>query len=448
MVQKVLILGSGFVAKPVVDILAARPDTEVTVACRTLESAKALAGDASNTRAVSLDVSDTAALDAAVAACDLVISLIPYTFHVDVIKSAIKTKKTNVLTTSYLSPAIRALDKEIKDAGIIVWNEIGVDPGIDHLYAVKAIDEIHKAGGEVTEFTSFCGGLPAPEASDNPLGYKFSWSPRGVLLALRNDATYYKDGELVRVAGKDLMKSAKPYFIYPGFSFYGYGNRDSTIFRELYKIPEAKSVLRGSLRYPGFTEFVSALVALGFLDETPKDFLTTAIPWKEAFAQIIGAPSSSEEDLLATIDSKVTFDTAEEKEKVVSGFRWLGFFSETPITPRGNPLDTICALFEKLMEYAPEERDMVVLQHKFGITWKDGSKGIRTSTLVDYGDPNGYSSMAKLVGTPCALAATFMLDGKYTEPGIYAPYSPELCDPYREVLKDKYGIFLIEKTVL
>lgn len=193
---------------------------------------------------ISLDVNDDAALDAEVAKHDLVISLIPYTFHATVIKSAIRQKK-HVVTTSYVSPAMMELDQAAKDAGITVMNEIGLDPGIDHLYAIKTIEEVHAAGGKIKTFLSYCGGLPAPESSDNPLGYKFSWSSRGVLLALRNAASFYKDGKVTNVAGPELMATAKPYFIYPGFAFVAYPNRDSTPYKERYQIPEADNIVRG-----------------------------------------------------------------------------------------------------------------------------------------------------------------------------------------------------------
>jgi saccharopine dehydrogenase (NADP+, L-glutamate forming) len=159
-------------------------------------------------------------LDAQVAKHDLVISLIPYTLHAKVIEAAVKHKK-HVVTTSYVSPAMQAFHQAAIDAGITVFNEVGVDPGIDHLYAVKTIEEVHAKGGKVVSFLSYCGGLPAPEASNNPLGYKFSWSSRGVLLALRNDAKFWKDGKIVQVSGKDLMDTAKPIYIYPAFAFEG-----------------------------------------------------------------------------------------------------------------------------------------------------------------------------------------------------------------------------------
>lgn len=444
MVKKVLLLGSGFVAKPTVDILSEQPDIEVTVACRTLSKAKELAGD--KAQAISLDVTDAAQLDEQVAKHDLVISLIPYTFHVNVVKSAIKNKK-NVVTTSYINPQLKALEKEIEEAGITVMNEIGLDPGIDHLYAVKTIEEVHKAGGKIVSFLSYCGGLPAPENSDNPLGYKFSWSSRGVLLALRNQAKYWLDGKVIDISSEDLMASAKPYFIYPGYALVCYPNRDSTTYKELYNIPEAQTVIRGTLRFQGFPEFIKVFVDLGFLKDEPMEIFSKPGPWNKALAELVGAKSSSEQDIIDKINQLTKFKSPEDQERILAGFRWLGLFSENQITPRGNPLDTLCATLEELMQYEKGERDLVILQHKFGIEWANGTKETRTSTLVDYGDPNGYSSMAKLVGVPCAVATKQILNGELSKKGLLAPMSSDINDSIMKELKDKYDIYLVEKTI-
>lgn len=445
MPKKVLLLGTGFVAKPTVDILAGSPDVEVTVASRTLASAEKLA-EGNAAKAISLDVTDEAALDKEVAKVDVVILLIPYIYHALVVKSAIRNK-TNVVTTSYILDALRKLEPEIKKAGITVMNEIGLDPGIDHLYAVKTIDEVHQAGGKIKSFLSYCGGLPAPEDLDNPLGYKFSWSSRGVLLALRNSARFWQDGKIGEITSEDLMKSAKPYFIYPGFAFVAYPNRDLTQYKELYGIPEAETVIRGTLRYQGFPEFVKALVDIGFLKEEPIEALNSAIPWNQALATILGISSTKTEDLIAAIEKKTTFPLQSEKDRILAGFKWLGLFSENPITPRGNPLDTLCATLEELMQYGPKERDLVVLQHKFGIEWADGTTETRTSTLVDYGVVGGYTSMAKTVGVPCAVATLQVLDGTISDVGLVAPHSPRIAYPLLNALKDKYDIYLTEKTL-
>ncbi|KAF2868300.1 Saccharopine dehydrogenase [Massariosphaeria phaeospora] len=445
--KSVLLLGAGFVTRPTAEILG-NSGVKVTVACRTLEKAQALAKGIKNATAISLDVTDDAALDAEVEKVDVVISLIPYTHHATVIKSAIRKKK-NVVTTSYVSPAMMELDAAAKEAGITVMNEIGLDPGIDHLSAVLTIDEVHKAGGKILSFKSYCGGLPAPEASDNPLGYKFSWSSRGVLLALRNAAKYYKDGQVVEVQGPELMAEAKPYFIYPGYSFVAYPNRDSTPYKERYNIPEAQTIIRGTLRYQGFPEYIKCLVDIGFLEDEPKDFLKEGSQrtWKDATARIVGATTDKEDDLIWAISSRTKFGSTEEKTRILDGLRWIGLFSDEIITPRSNPLDTLCATLEQKMQYEEGERDLVMLQHRFEIENKDGSKVTRTSTLVDYGDPKGYSAMAKLVGVPCAVAVQQVLDGTISDKGILAPMTPEICEPLMKTLSDKYGIAFKEKTI-
>ncbi|TDZ74117.1 Saccharopine dehydrogenase [Colletotrichum trifolii] len=443
--QSVLMLGAGFVTRPTLDILS-DSGIPVTVACRTLESAQKLSAGVKHATPISLDVNDEKALDAEVAKHDLVISLIPYTFHATVIKSAIRQKK-HVVTTSYVSPAMMELDQQAKEAGITVMNEIGLDPGIDHLYAVKTIEEVHAEGGKIISFLSYCGGLPAPEASDNPLGYKFSWSSRGVLLALRNAAKYYKDGQIVDVASKDLMGTAKPYFIYPGYAFVAYPNRDSTPYKERYNIPEAETIVRGTLRYQGFPQFIKVLVDIGFLDDASQQALSSPIAWKEATKAVVGASSSNQSDLEAAILSKATFQSPEEEQRILSGLRWIGVFSDEQITPRGNPLDTLCATLEKKMQFEEGERDFVMLQHKFEIEHKDGSRETRTSTLAEYGEPKGYSAMAKLVGVPCGVAVKQVLNGTISERGILAPMNSKINDALIKELKEKYGIFLIEKTL-
>jgi saccharopine dehydrogenase (NADP+, L-glutamate forming) len=344
-----------------------------------------------------------------------------------------------------------ALDQEAKDAGITVFNEIGLDPGVDHLYAVKTIDEVHKEGGKITGFLSYCGGLPAPESSDNPLGYKFSWSPRGVLLAAGNTATFYRDGKKVTTPGPELMSTARDYPIYPGYAFEAYPNRDSTPYTERYNIPEAQTLIRGTLRYKGNPAFVQTLASLGFLSTEEHDFLKSDITWAEATAKILGATGHSEEDLNWAVSSKAKFPNNDEKERILAGLRWFDLFSTTKkIDPRGTPLDCLCASMEGKMQYFEGERDMVMLQHKFFIEHKDGRKETRTSTLVEYGEKEGsggYSAMAKLVGVPCAVTVLMVLNGEIKQTGVLAPITPELADPIRVKLDEQYGIRLEEKTL-
>ena len=345
---------------------------------------------------------------------------------------------------------MKELEKEVDKAGITVMNEIGLDPGIDHLYAIKTIYEVHKDGGKIKSFLSYCGGLPAPEASNNPLGYKFSWSARGMLLALGNTARFLEDGKTREIDGKSLMASAKPYSTgFTGFAFVAYPNRDSTPFADKYAIPEAKTIIRGTLRYAGFPEFIRVLVDMGFLSQDPHDFLkpsSAPITWAEATAKILKSSSSSEQDLTWAISSKTNFHDTDEKYRILEGLRWIGLFSDTKITPRDTPLDTLCAILETKMAYEADERDLVFLQHRFEIEHKDGKTETRTSTLCEYGDPKGHSAMARLVSIPCGIAVMQVLEGKLPK-GLLAPYKEEVCKLLRDELKANYGIEMVERTV-
>lgn len=446
--KTVLLLGAGFVTRPCAELLS-KDGVKVTVACRTLGSAEKLAAGLDNVTPISLDVDNADELDGQVAKVDLVISLIPYVHHVKVIKSAIRQKK-NVVTTSYISPAMQELDEEAKQAGITVFNEIGLDPGIDHLYAVKTIKDVHDEGGKIKTFRSFCGGLPAPESSDNPLGYKFSWSPRGVLLALSRYAQYIEDGQEKELTPENLMEAAKPYPGYPGYSFVAYPNGNSVPYRERYGIPEADTIIRGTLRYSVFPKMASTFRDLGFLSEEKVDYLDSTkepVSWAEALANVTGATSSKEADLIWAVSSKTQFASTEEKERIVAGLRWFGMLSEkVKVTPRDTPLDTLCATLEQKMALEDGDRDMIFLQHTFGIEKADGSKITRTSTLVQYGAPTGSdkpSAMAELVGVPCALAVEKVLDGTITKKGVFAPMDWEVASVMIEAL-EKRGIKLTE----
>ncbi|KAJ1979125.1 saccharopine dehydrogenase (NADP+, L-glutamate-forming) [Dimargaris verticillata] len=450
--RHILLLGSGFVAGPAAEYILRRPENHITIASRRLENAQALAKQFPRSKAVMLDVDNEEALDALVAEHDVAVSLIPYIHHAKVIKSGIKSKK-HVVTTSYVSPAMMEFDAAAKEAGITVMNEIGLDPGIDHLYALKTINEVHEEGGKILSFLSYCGGLPAPECSNNPLGYKFSWSSRGVLLALRNTARFIENDKTVEVSGRDLMLSARRVRVYPAFALVGYGNRDSTGYRERYNIPEAHTVLRGSMRYEGcFCEFVISIMDLGLLDDTPQDFLTVDaadLTWSQLMAQVVGLDTSTAAADPAALEkavrAKFSITDKEEQDRVIEGFKWLGMLSDKPVTKRGTYLDVLCAAMDDKMMYADDERDMILLQHRFEVELKDGTKQTRTSTLLEYGQPNGVMAMARTVGVPCGIAVQLILDGKLTQTGVLAPMTPEINNPIMELL-EKEDVNVIEEA--
>lgn len=248
--KKALVLGAGYVSAPVIEYLTRDKDLGVTVAAAIKAEADAVAMAHQRTEPVLLDVNERPdKLADLIKSHDIVVSLLPWTLHPTIAKAAIAAK-TNMVTASYLSEGIKDLHQDAVDAGVTIVNECGVDPGIDHFLAMECFDNVHDGAGKIESFVSFCGGLPAPENSDNPLGYKFSWSPRGALLNMLSGARYLEDGVVVDIEDNGgLMDAANSMDFLPGFSLEGYPNRDSTIYTDLYGIREAHTVLRGTLRY-------------------------------------------------------------------------------------------------------------------------------------------------------------------------------------------------------
>ncbi|MGB2989140.1 MAG: saccharopine dehydrogenase C-terminal domain-containing protein, partial [Candidatus Zixiibacteriota bacterium] len=233
--KKVLVLGAGLVSKPLVQYLLDQPDFHVTVASRTVSKAEKLVGDHPRGKALPLNVKDTDTLRNLISDADLAISLVPYAHHVTVANFCIELKK-QMVTTSYVSAAMKELDQKAKDAGVLILNEIGLDPGIDHMSAMRIIHDVQNKGGRIASFYSYCGGLPAPEANTNPWGYKFSWSPRGVVLAGKNPGRYLKDKKEVKIASEDLFAHFWPMNIEGVPPLEAYPNRDSIPYLEIYGI--------------------------------------------------------------------------------------------------------------------------------------------------------------------------------------------------------------------
>lgn len=246
---------------------------------------------------------------------------------------------------------------------------------------------------QIKKFYSYCGGLPAPECAHNPLGFKFSWSPRGALLSQCNSASFISEGKQVDISSQDLMAIAKPYHVLDGYDFVAYPNRDSVPFREFYNIPEADTVVRGSLRYKGNPEFVHSLAKLGWLDTEEKPWLKPGMTWAQIMQKAIGIDTGEPEErfavslaldgfyltlcllsaLIPRIKEICKFSNEADSDRIISGLRWIGLFSSTQADVRGgNLLDTLAGQLEKLMSYQPGERDLVMLQHKFVIEWSDG----------------------------------------------------------------------------
>jgi saccharopine dehydrogenase (NADP+, L-glutamate forming) len=440
--KKVLVLGAGLVARPLVQYLLALEDFSVVVADVEFARAEKLVAGHPRGRAENLDISKREALSAAIGRADLVVSMVPYTFHPLVAELAIAQGK-HVVTASYVSPAMREFDAAARAKGVILLNELGLDPGIDHMEAMRVIHEVHDSGGRVAGFTSWCGGLPAPEANTNPFGYKFSWSPRGVLLASKNSAKYLKDGRVVSIPAADLFASPQIIPI-PGLGeFEGYPNRDSVPYRETYGIPEALTVFRGTLRYAGWCETLRKMVQLGLLDDAPKD-RSGAASFLDLMKELTQTGPGA--DVRAAVAAKLELASG---SAILDRMDWLGLFEASPLPlANGSALDNLSALMVEKLKYEAGERDMIVLQHEFLVTTASGRSERIVSTLVDYGVPGGDSSMSRTVGLPAAIGARLVLEGKIAVTGVQVPVRPEIYEPVLREL-EAYGVrFREERQVL
>lgn len=426
--KKILILGAGLVAKPLVRYLLDQPDFKVEVASRTVSKAVKLIDSHPDGEAKELNLKDEEGLKKEIADSDLVISMVPYGFHPKVAKFCIDFGK-HMVTTSYVSEAMQNLDSEAKNAGILIINEIGLDPGIDHMEAMRIIHEVEEKGGEIQSFTSFCGGLPAPEANTNPFGYKFSWSPIGVLLAGKNSAQYLKEGQQVLITAEDLFKDYAIINIEGLGEFEGYPNRNSLPYIQLYGIQSTETMLRGTLRNKGWCRTMKKMVDLQLLDEEEKEW--GGITYKDFIRRLMDNPA--EEDIKKALGAHLSI---EEDSDITQRLEWLGLLSDEAITvSKGSALDILGARMLEKLQYEEGERDMIILQHQFIASYPDDKKEKITSTLIDFGIPGGDSSMARTVGLPAAIATRLILEGKIEMTGVHIPVIPKIYTPILQELK-------------
>ena len=439
--KKVLVLGAGLVCRPLVRYLLDQPDFSVTVASRTVSKAEALVAGHPKGMALQLLANETAKLEKLVGEHDLAISLLPAPLHPVVAEMCVSHRK-HMVTTSYVSPKMRTLDEAARSAGIILLNEIGVDPGIDHMSAMRIIHDVQKRGGKVASFKSYCGGLPAPEANDNPWGYKFSWSPRGVCTAGKNAARYRENGKLVDIPGPDLFTQHHPVSVEGIGELEGYPNRDSLIYVDVYGLDGIETMFRGTLRYPGWCACLKKVVDLGLLDETPVTY-----PHGTTFAQwIAGFIKAKSTDRLR--EQVARHLNLEVKSNVLDRFEWLGLFSNDPLTITGQQttaLDILAARLDAKMPYKKGERDMLVLLHRFVARFPGRPDERTSSTMIDFGQPEGDSSMARTVSLPAAVATKLILTGKIRDLGVHVPVKPEIYNPVLDELATM-NIRCVERT--
>ncbi len=438
--HKILVLGAGMVAKPLIDYLLEH-NYKVTIACNTCDKARIILKDHPNGEILYWDANETEVLKPMVKEADLVVSLLPYKFHGGVAEVCIQHGK-DMVTTSYIRDEMSGLDKRAREAGIIILNEIGLDPGIDHMSAMKIIDNIKSRGGSIEKFWSVCGALPAPEHIDNPMGYKFTWSPEGVLLAGMNNARYLDGGRIVTIEPEDLFKRTFDYNIEDVGTLEVYPNRDSISYIDIYGLEDIKTMFRGTFRYKGWCETIDAMKSVRLLNTVQEDFSgkTYADMMRDRLGGLKGNIKKQLTDHLS-----LSIDSA-----AIKSFEWLGLFSDKKILSfMKTPFDIVSGLMMDKMMLGEGERDMTVLKHIFLARHRDGSTEIISSQMVDYGSASagGDTSVARTVALPAAIAARLITEGKISLKGVYRPVEKEIYMPVLESLeemgirtKEEYGL--------
>ncbi len=426
----VLILGAGLVTRPMVRHLLSEGFT-VKVASRTVSKAEKLIDGHLRGEAEQLLADDTAHLEKLIAGSTLAVSMLPWTHHPLVAEACLRNRK-HLVTTSYVKEPMQRLHDEAQRRGLLFLNELGLDPGIDHMSAMEIFHGIRNRGGKVVSFRSYCGGLPAPEANTNPWGYKISWSPRSVALAGTNSARYMEKGTEISVSGPDLFTHVSNLTIQAeGLgTFEAYPNRDSIPYLALYGLDSARTMLRGTLRYDGWCAAWYGLVRLGMLGVNERPGLS-GMTYDGFLRSIAGLPEGGEIRPLVASRLGVPEDDA-----VLDRYEWLGLLADEPV-PAGclSPMDVLVQRMSERLEYAPGERDMIVLHHEVEAAFPD-RRELTCSTLVDYGIPHGDSSMSRTVSLPAAIGAEMILRGEISERGVQIPVVPDIYEPIMARLRE------------
>lgn len=430
--KRILVLGAGFTAKPLVDYLLSQNRYHITVTGLTTEEAQVVTENREHTTALALNIMDEEAVQKLIASHGFVASMLPYEFHTRVAKFCMAQRKS-MLTTSYAKNEIVRLDKPARENGVLILKEVGLDPGFDHISALQIIHNVKAKGGRIVSFKSYAGGFPAPEADNNPWRYKFSWSPKGVLVAAKSDAKYLQNGAAINMAGKDILQHTTPITI-DGVTYEAFPNRDALPYRKQYDIEQAQTILRATLRYPGWAEMMQVVNRLGLLSEEIRNGIA-GLSNRQLFEQISGMHGDVKDTIRQRFpdsDHRVIFER----------LAWLGLFDDQRNTHRGTevrPIDFLVNLMIDKMQYAPGERDMVLLYHDFLADYGDHRERI-TARLVEYGEPHGYMAMSKTVGLPAAVAAHLYLQGKINLTGVQIPVVPEIYEPVmQELLRLGFG---------
>jgi saccharopine dehydrogenase (NAD+, L-glutamate forming) len=376
--------------------------------------------------------------------CDLVISMLPAFMHMLVAKDCIRLKK-HLVTPSYISEEMKAAAPEVEAAGVVFLNELGVDPGIDHMSAMRLLDGFRSRGAEITWFESFTGGLVAPESDDNPWNYKFTWNPRNVVLAGQGGAVKFKHNDRFKYIPYQKLFRRTEVIEIPGYGrFEGYANRDSLKYRDMYGLNDVPTLYRGTLRRVGFCRAWDIFVQMGMTDDSYIIEYSDKMTHRQFTNSFLAYNPDDSVELKLMHYMKLDQDS-DIFDKLV----WVGIFDNTPIglEKPGTPAQILQRILEKKWTLNPDDKDMIVMWHKIQVREKGEEKEREFhSSMVVIGDRQPRTSMAKTVGLPVAMAAKLVLNGTLNTPGVHAPMKPEIYNPILDEL-ETYGISFQEREI-
>ncbi len=443
--KNITVIGAGRSASSLIKYLldhSAEYQYQVTVADLSLAAAQQKINQHPNGKAVAFSLEQTTLRQQIIQDADVVISMLPAFMHITIAKDCLTFGK-HMVTASYISEEMKALDEEAKTKGLIFMNECGLDPGIDHMSAMKVIDEIRAKGGKMLLFESFCGGLVAPESDTNLWNYKFTWNPRNVVLAGQGGtAKFIQEGTYKYIPYHKLFRRTE-FFDIEGYGrFEGYANRDSLKYRSIYGLDDILTLYRGTIRRVGFSRAWNMFVQLGMTDDSYvmegsetmsyRDFINSFLPFS----------------LTDSVELKTRYQLGIDQDDI----QWekleeLDIFNPEKIV--GLKDATPAQILEKILtdswQLAPEDKDMIVMYHKFGYEINGEKKQI-DSKMVTIGEDQTYTAMAKTVGLPVGIVSLQILNGKIKTPGVQLPINKEVYEPVLAELEQQ-GVCFSETDV-
>lgn len=440
--RNILIIGTGKSTSQLVDYLLEHAESEelqITLADKSLELTEKLAGDHPRAKGITLDIFQELQLEKTIANADIVISMLPARFHIKVAENCLKLGK-NLITASYVSDEMQKLDEAVKAKGLIFMNEIGLDPGIDHMSAMRVIDRIRDKGGKILLFESFTGGLVSLESDTNLWNYKFTWNPRNVVLAGQGGAAeFIQEGTYKYIPYQRLFRRTEFLDVEGYGRFEGYANRNSLKYREIYGLHDVLTLYRGTIRRVGFSRAWNVFVQLGMTDDTYSLQDTETMSYREFTNLFLPYSPTDSVELKLRHNLKI-----EQDDLLWDKLLELDLFnSKKKIHLKSaTPAECLQKILEDKWSLSPEDKDMIVMYHKFGYEI-DGQKKQIDATMVIEGKNEVNTAMAKTVGLPVGIAALNILNKKITDPGVQIPIKREIYAPILQEL-ETYGIVFKE----